>query len=669
MDNMGIQLGIKTVPVVDQKSLNNATKLYQKMLDSTPTVVKIKFNADTGSLKSAINSVSQMTKQFSSIGGKVQMPGITEAIQAGVERHKAEVKALENEYVNLKARTQEINSTLQGTARTSALKDVSAQVTELGQKIRATFNKAELRNFEDMFGKISKSGIKGMVTNVSKLQDSLTGVNKRMVEIHGTGEKIVRVTQQMGKGGWKIVSVRTTDNVKTLNRQVETLKKNLNSLISNAGADSTLGINATKLLQELGQVNTQTPQARQRINELATSVKTLQQSYANSTTALQQYKKAKKEITDLHIQLNKETLKGAQADPTTVATLQTAIQYKIQEASASKKQIINQRELAEAEAYANSEMARQTATINQQNAAFKKSQSIIENFKAGMKDSIARVANYTIAYRALWKIVEVTREAIQAAKDLDEAFTNIQMVVMYTDDEMKNLADTYADLTYSLSSSLVDVAEGADNWLRMGESAANVTELLTASTVMSRIGQVDAAESSEYLTSALKGYKLEAEDAMHVVDALSQVDIESASSVSDLAEAMQRSANTANMAGVEFETLIGYIATVKEVTQQSASVVGNALKTIFSRMGSVKAGVFLDEDLESEYEDFSSFANDVEKVLSKVGIRVRDTNLQFRDAQDILGDIAKEWQNYSDLEKNAISNIVRQYGNILVELP
>ena len=51
MGDMGIQLGITTVPVIDQKSFNNATKQYQKMLNATPTVVKIKFDADTKSLK------------------------------------------------------------------------------------------------------------------------------------------------------------------------------------------------------------------------------------------------------------------------------------------------------------------------------------------------------------------------------------------------------------------------------------------------------------------------------------------------------------------------------------------------------------------------------------------------------------------------------------------
>lgn len=658
MGDMGIQLGITTVPVIDQKSFNNATKQYQKMLNATPTVVKIKFDADTKSLKSTFTSVSQLTKQFSSIGGKIQLPGITEAIQAGVEKHKAEVRALENEYVNLKARIQEINSTLQGTARTSALRDVSSQVSDLGKKIKETFGKAELENFETMFGKISKSGIKGMVTNVSKLQTSLTGANKRVVEIAGNGEKIIRVTQQLGEDGWEIVSVRTTDNVKTLNRQVETLRKNLAALKTNAGETSSIGITAQSLLNQLNGINTQEPQARKQLQGIATDAKTIQQSFTNSTTALEQYKKTIRDIINLEIQYNKESLKGTQADEIMLSTLRTSIGYKQQDAKALEAQIVNQREFADAQAYLETEMRRLNETLKQQEKAFKKSQSIIENFKGGFKDSVARVANYTIAYRALWKIVEISREAINAAKELDEALNSVQMVVMYTNEEMKEMASTYSDLAVQLSTSLTDVIKGADNWLRMGESAANVTELLTASTVLSRVGQIDTADASEYLTSALRGYKLEAEDAMRVIDALSQVDIESASSVADLAEAMQRSANTASVAGVEFEKLIGYIATVKEVTQQSASVIGNAMKTIFSRMGSVKAGVFLDEDLETEYEDIDTFINDVEKVLSKVGIRVRDTNKQFRDAQDIIDDVAKQWKNYSDLEKNAIATAI-----------
>lgn len=82
------------------------------------------------------------------------------------------------------------------------------------------------------------------------------------------------------------------------------------------------------------------------------------------------------------------------------------------------------------------------------------------------------------------------------------------------------------------------------------------------------------------------------------------------------------------------------------------------MKTILSRLGSVKAGTFLSEDLESEYTDITTYVNDVEKVLSKVGIRLRDTNKDFRDAQDVLDDVAKGWATYDDLTRQALSTSI-----------
>lgn len=186
--------------------------------------------------------------------------------------------------------------------------------------------------------------------------------------------------------------------------------------------------------------------------------------------------------------------------------------------------------------------------------------------------------------------------------------------------------------------------------------------------VMSRIGAIDSADATTYLTSVLNGYQMQVEDVMHVVDAMSQVDIESASSVDDLAIALQRSTATAQQAGVSFERLLGYVAAVRETTQRSASVIGEAMKSILSRMGSVKAGTFLSEDLESEYEDVATYVNDVEKVLAKVGIRLRDTNKNFRDAQDVLDDVAKGWATYDDLTRQALATSIagtRQRENFL----
>lgn len=52
---------------------------------------------------------------------------------------------------------------------------------------------------------------------------------------------------------------------------------------------------------------------------------------------------------------------------------------------------------------------------------------------------------------------------------------------------------------------------------------------------------------------------------------------------------MQNAAAPAAQMGVEYNQLAAIIATVGDVTQQSASTIGNAYKTIFSRFQQLKA--------------------------------------------------------------------------------
>ena len=207
---------------------------------------------------------------------------------------------------------------------------------------------------------------------------------------------------------------------------------------------------------------------------------------------------------------------------------------------------------------------------------WKKKNSLLGNIVSGYQDAIARVINYTSVYRVMWYAVSKFRESIQIAQELNKAFTNIEMVTLGTADATQKLRKEYADLAVEMSGTVTQVAAAADEWLRQGKTAQEASELIRASMVMSRIGAIESAEATTYLTSVLNGYKIATEDVMHVVDAMSQVDIESASSVDDLAIALQRSANVASSAGVSFERLLGYVATVREVTQRSASVVGES---------------------------------------------------------------------------------------------
>ena len=460
-----IGLKITAVPVIDQAAYKNATEQYQKMLKATPSTLTIKFNADTKQLEFARKTIQQLQKDISSsTAGNAEIPHLSDKLSTQASNHLRNIKDLESAYVNLKARIQEVNSTMTGAAKTASLKAIQKDLTNITKQMKATFSKAELSNFEDIFGKLSNDTT-GFVTNVTKASSTITGLEQRIVELRGAGETLVRVKQQLGQNGWEIVSVRAVDNIKSLTTQINKLKQNLTVLQKGVGQDSSTGQQASKLIGELNRINVYAPEARQRVDQLSTAVKELQQAYANSTQALQIYKARTKEITDLQIQLNAEELKGRNANDALVQSLKSQIAIKKEEAKVAKERIINEKEMKEASNTLTQEMSRQTSVIQKQEQAWKRKNSLISNFADGMRDAVARVANYTLAYKALWMLEAAFRDAIEQAIELNEAFTSIQMVTMQTNEATAELADTYADLAYELSTTVTDIAEGADEWL------------------------------------------------------------------------------------------------------------------------------------------------------------------------------------------------------------
>ena len=94
--------------------------------------------------------------------------------------------------------------------------------------------------------------------------------------------------------------------------------------------------------------------------------------------------------------------------------------------------------------------------------------------------------------------------------------------------------------------------------------------------VMANVASIDSAKAADLLTSSMNGYKMAAKDAMRVVDVFSAIDLAAAANTEELAEALQRVAATASEAGVSFENVTSYIATLVDVTRLDAGSIGSA---------------------------------------------------------------------------------------------
>lgn len=88
---------------------------------------------------------------------------------------------------------------------------------------------------------------------------------------------------------------------------------------------------------------------------------------------------------------------------------------------------------------------------------------------------------------------------------------------------------------------------------------------------------IEAGQATTYLTSMIKGFKLEVTDAVDVVSKLTAVDMDAAASAGGIAAALQNVATTAQLAGVSLDEAIAYATTIIETTQRDASSVGMAL--------------------------------------------------------------------------------------------
>lgn len=288
---------------------------------------------------------------------------------------------------------------------------------------------------------------------------------------------------------------------------------------------------------------------------------------------------------------------------------------------------------------------------------------------SGVKNTITRMFDYNGVYRILNRITQGLRQLVQQVNELDVAMFNLQVVSGDSRQEVSSLINDYGKLAQQLHTTTTQIAASANEWLRQGYEAGQANELIKASTYLSKLGMIEAGQATTYLTSMIKGFKLEAADAVNIVDKLTAVDMEAAVSAGGIAEAMRNVATTAQLAGLSIDKTIGYLSTMIEVTQRDPSSMGMALRTVLARYGNVKAGTFTNmTGIESSDADLEN-VNDIEKVLGKVGIRIRENAQEFRDFGDVIDELSEKWQKYDSVTKNAIATAmagVRQRESFLV---
>lgn len=279
--------------------------------------------------------------------------------------------------------------------------------------------------------------------------------------------------------------------------------------------------------------------------------------------------------------------------------------------------------------------------------------TIFDVIKFDIQRATMRIADFGLAATALNAARREIQQVYQNILKLDEAMTNLRIVTGSNIEQAKIMMNTYNDLAMQLGTTTQAVASSAAEWLRQGYSVSEANELIKSSTYLSRLGFMDMNQSVTALTSVMKGFRIEATDSMEIVDKLTQLDAKYATTAGDIATALSRTSAVAREAGLGLDKTAAALTTMIDVSQQDASSVGNAFRTILARYGNVKATVFT--SLVGDPEDVDNAnksINDTEKVLGAIGIKIRSSSSDMRDFDDVMDELADKWVTLTDVEKN-----------------
>ena len=274
-------------------------------------------------------------------------------------------------------------------------------------------------------------------------------------------------------------------------------------------------------------------------------------------------------------------------------------------------------------------------------------------------ESFANTLRWKFTSGAIDSFSGTIQKAWSYAQKLDNSLNNIRIVTNKSSEDMEKFAKEANKAAKSLGASTTSYTNASLIYFQQGLGDKD-TKARTETTIKAaNVTGQNAAEVSEQLTAVWNGYKVVAEEAELYVDKLAAVAATTAADLEEISTGMSKVASAANAMGVNVDQLSAQLSTIISVTRQDASVVGTALKTIYSRMGDLKVeGV----------DEFGVTLGDVSSQMEQMGISVLDETGNLRDMGTVIEEVAAKWGTWTDAQQQAAAVAIagkRQYNNLI----
>jgi TP901 family phage tail tape measure protein len=272
-----------------------------------------------------------------------------------------------------------------------------------------------------------------------------------------------------------------------------------------------------------------------------------------------------------------------------------------------------------------------------------------DEFTKSMSAANARVLAFGASVGIINAVSNAFAGLIKSTIEVEKSLTEINTVLNTSQDGLQKFGDRLFQVAKNTGQSFDVVAKGALELARQGLSTEETLKRINDALILTRLSGLDSAQSVEGLTAAFNSFKDTGITVSEILNKLVVVSQKYAVSERDLIEGLKRSASVADQAGVSFDELVGIITAVQERTARGGAVIGNAFKTIFTRVQ----------------------RTDSLQALQDIGVAVTDIEGKILPATKLLENLAQRIEGLNQIELAEITEKIGggfQIANLIAAL-
>ena len=257
-------------------------------------------------------------------------------------------------------------------------------------------------------------------------------------------------------------------------------------------------------------------------------------------------------------------------------------------------------------------------------------------FEKSINAANARVLAFGASAGLIYKLGEAFNGLVKSTIEVEKSLVDVNTLLNLNQKQIAEFGAELFNVAKGSSQSFEMVSEAAKELARQGLDSGKVLRRTADAMNLAKLSGISASSAVETLTAVLGTFNEQGLNSATIVDRLAAVDAEFAVSSEHLSDALKRSASSAVDANVSFNELIGVVTVVQERTARGGAVIGNAFKSIFTRLGRTEV---LDD-------------------LANLGIAVKNTEGEILPTIQILKNLSASYAGLAPASKAFISEQV-----------